>query len=81
MASNICQALGGGGGGGGGGGSSFDPGALTVLRSYEGHGSIAYGADWGYRGGGQEDVVVSCSFYDAGLHVWSPRVASWCCGA
>ena len=70
-------------------------GELNVVRSYEGHGSIAYGADWGWRRGGgdgggramkrkegeavmdddDDDVVVSCSFYDKGLHVWSPRAA------
>ena len=54
-------------------GGSFEGGELTVATAYDGHGSIAYGADWfrGRRGVG-EDVVVSCSFYDKGLHVWSP---------
>jgi diphthamide biosynthesis protein 7 len=50
---------------------------LRVSCAYDGHASIAYGADWGWRGAGEgsysaPDVVVSCSFYDKGLHVWSP---------
>ena len=52
----------------------WEPGSLSAAFRYGGHGSIAYGADWGWkRGGVTEDVVVSCSFYDKGLHVWSPR--------
>lgn len=49
---------------------------FKVACTYDGHCSIAYGADWGWRGGdgnGREpDVVVSCSFYDKGLQVWTP---------
>ena len=52
-------------------------GTQLVSCAYDGHASIAYGADWGWRGAGEgsaaaPDVVVSCSFYDKGLHVWSP---------
>ena len=51
----------------------IDSGTLRTVCAYDGHGSIAYGADWGWKRGGEEDVVVSCSFYDKGLHVWSPE--------
>ena len=58
-------------------GSDVRPGSLRASCVYDGHASIAYGADWGWRGAGEgsysaPDVVVSCSFYDKGLHVWSP---------
>jgi diphthamide biosynthesis protein 7 len=96
-------------------------GSVDKEPSYEAHGSIAYGADWGWRGddgdGDDDDddddddgsdgssdldssrgtpsnellkspggtfhrageatktsVIVSCSFYDRGLHCWSPSV-------
>ena len=59
------------------GSSEIAAGGLRVSCAYDGHASIAYGADWGWRGAGEgsaaaPDVVVSCSFYDKGLHVWSP---------
>ena len=49
--------------------------SFNVSCEYDGHGSIAYGADWGYRSKQSQtdsDVIVSCSFYDKGLHVWTP---------
>jgi diphthamide biosynthesis protein 7 len=57
--------------------STIASSGLRVSCAYDGHASIAYGADWGWRGAGEgsysaPDVVVSCSFYDKGLHVWSP---------
>ena len=45
----------------------------AAAPAYLEHGSIAYGADWGFRAGprGVPDVVVSCSFYDRGVRAWS----------
>jgi diphthamide biosynthesis protein 7 len=43
-------------------------------------GSLGYGVDWSYAdssdnsgndGGGQESVIVSCSFYDHMLRLWT----------
>ena len=45
----------------------------AAAPAYLEHGSIAYGADWGFRAGprGVPDVVASCSFYDRGVRAWS----------
>ena len=34
-------------------GGVWEPGSLSVAFRYEGHGSIAYGADWGWKRGGR----------------------------
>jgi diphthine methyl ester acylhydrolase len=52
----------------------------VVLKHYViDHGSLGYGVDWSYTDssdgggddGGQETVIVSCSFYDHMLRLWS----------
>lgn len=46
-------------------------GAKDFAR-FDGHGSLAYGVDWGTRKTREavKDIVASCSFYDHSLHVW-----------
>ncbi|KAH9849755.1 WD40-repeat-containing domain protein [Lenzites betulinus] len=43
-----------------------------VVKRFDGHTSLAYGADWSFaRDGGDEDTfVASCSFYDHTLQLW-----------
>lgn len=43
-----------------------------VMKSFNEHKSLAYGADWSF--GDNQDgqtLIASCSFYDHALHVWS----------
>lgn len=53
---------------------SWMPTRLEIIERYEGHGSIAYGADWfqGPNGHHIQQLVATCSFYDGLLHLWSP---------
>jgi hypothetical protein len=63
------------GGAEGGASKKATPGETfaAAAPAYLEHGSIAYGADWGFRAGprGVPDVVASCSFYDRGVRAWS----------
>jgi diphthine methyl ester acylhydrolase len=47
---------------------------LTPIHHYQGHGSIAYGADW-FHHPPLRGLVGTCSFYDHLLHVWRSPVA------
>lgn len=55
----------------------FDPGlpeagngSFEILRRFEDHESLAYGADWSFVPEEDTSVVASCSFYDHKLHLW-----------
>lgn len=56
----------------------FDPGLpdvvggkFEVLRTFDRHESLAYGADWSFvSGGGDASLIASCSFYDNAVHLW-----------
>ncbi|WVQ78764.1 hypothetical protein IAT38_000855 [Cryptococcus sp. DSM 104549] len=43
-----------------------------VVTRFEGHESLAYGADWSRLPGKEGDgsLVVTCSFYDHAMHLW-----------
>ncbi|KAJ7293583.1 WD40-repeat-containing domain protein [Mycena rebaudengoi] len=42
----------------------------TVVKRFDEHGSLAYGADWSFDGQDGPTLIASCSFYDHSLHLW-----------
>ncbi|KAJ7181666.1 WD40-repeat-containing domain protein [Mycena crocata] len=42
-----------------------------VLKRFDSHTSLAYGADWSFADTGEETSIASCSFYDHSLHLWT----------
>ncbi|KAJ6519825.1 WD40-repeat-containing domain protein [Mycena sanguinolenta] len=51
-------------------GTELDGG--EVVKRFDSHTSLAYGADWSFaEGGGEETLIASCSFYDHTLHMWT----------
>ncbi|KAK4054768.1 hypothetical protein OIV83_000692 [Microbotryomycetes sp. JL201] len=46
---------------------------IELVTRFDGHESLAYGADWshGLKDRQGRDVITSCSFYDHLMHVWS----------
>jgi diphthamide biosynthesis protein 7 len=43
-----------------------------TMKRYDAHKSLAYGTDWSYASGGEDETIIaSCSFYDHALHLWS----------
>jgi diphthine methyl ester acylhydrolase len=43
-----------------------------ILKRFDAHESIAYGADWSFSPSeDDETLIATCSFYDHKLHLWS----------
>lgn len=52
-------------------GAGLDGG--EVLKRFDSHTSLAYGADWSFDDSGSEGetLIASCSFYDHTLRLWT----------
>ncbi|KAJ6610905.1 WD40-repeat-containing domain protein [Mycena sp. CBHHK59/15] len=42
-----------------------------IMKRFDKHTSLAYGADWSFANDGAETVIASCSFYDHSLFMWT----------
>jgi diphthamide biosynthesis protein 7 len=52
-------------------GATDDETGCAVATRFDGHTSLAYGADWSRLPADQEgSLVATCSFYDHTMHVW-----------
>lgn len=51
--------------------STGDEQGSEIIKRFEGHSSLAYGADWcSLPPTSEGSLVVSCSFYDHQMHLW-----------
>ena len=51
--------------------STGDESGSELVKRFEGHESLAYGADWcGLPPQDGESLVGTCSFYDHTMHLW-----------
>ncbi|KAJ7092733.1 WD40-repeat-containing domain protein [Mycena epipterygia] len=46
-------------------------GGGEIVKRFDSHASLAYGADWSFADNGRETLIASCSFYDHSLHLWT----------
>lgn len=45
-------------------------GEADIVRRFDEHESMAYGADWTFASGDGDTLIASCSFYDHKLCLW-----------
>lgn len=50
---------------------STELGGGAVVKRFDSHKSLAYGADWSFAERGEETLIASCSFYDHSLYLWT----------
>ncbi|KAJ6575121.1 WD40 repeat-like protein [Mycena capillaripes] len=50
---------------------SAELGGGEIVKRFDSHTSLAYGADWSFAERGGETLIATCSFYDHSLYLWT----------